>query len=925
MPRGQTLSGHDDEPTARRSSQALRGRRDECGTLDELLDAVRRGDSRTLVLRGEPGVGKSALLEYVVERASGCRVVRAAGVQSEMELPFAGLQQLCAKMLDRLERLPGPQRDALGTAFGLSAGEAPDRFLVGLAVLSLLTHVAEERPLVCLVDDAQWLDRASAQALAFVARRLSAESVAVVFAERALNDQELTAVPELVVEGLGYDAARALLDSALKGPLDERVLHRIVAETRGNPLALLELPRGLTPAQLAGGFGLPNALPLSGQIEESFRRRLEPLPVESQRLLLVAAAEAVGEPGLVRRAAEGLGVAVEAAVAPAVAAGLLEFGAHVQFRHPLVRSAVYRAASLEDRRSVHRALAEVTDTDADPDRRAWHLAHAAPGPDEKVALELERSAGRAQARGGLAAAAAFLEQAFRLTLEPARRAERALAAAQAEHQAGSFDAALQLLATAEGGPLDELQLARVDLLRAQIAFAMNRGSGAPPLLLKAAKRLERLDVKLARETYLDALTAAVFAHRLASSGGVLEVAEAARAAPPSSQPPGAADLLLDGWVLLITEGHAAGVPVLKRAMRACCGETISNGEEIRRLWLACHTAFELWDDETWHVLSTRMVRLARDAGALTELPIALNSLSVACLFAGDFSTASALVDEAAAVNEVTGGHLAPYGAVLLAACQGREARASELIEAGVREVTRRGEGMGLTVIQWASALFYNGVGRSGDALAAAQQASQHAHDPTRALPELIEAAIRSGVPEQAADALQRLSQATRASGTEWALGIEASSRALLSENGVAEGLYREAIDRLGRTRVRVALARAHLLYGEWLRRKRRRLDAREELRIAHEMFTAMGIEAFAQRAARELLATGETARKRTIEPRGQLTAQEAQVARLARDGLSNAEIGARLFISTRTVEYHLHKVFAKLDIGSRNQLHRVLP
>jgi DNA-binding CsgD family transcriptional regulator/tetratricopeptide (TPR) repeat protein len=874
------------------------------------------------VLRGEPGVGKTALLEYVIESASDLRVGRAVGVESEMELAFAALHQLCAPMLDRLERLPGPQRDALGTAFGLSAGDAPDRFLVGLAALTLLAEVAEERPLVCLVDDAQWLDRASAQALAFVARRLLAESVAVVFATREPSE-DFGRMPELLVGGLRNGEARELLGSVIRGPLDERVRERIVAETRGNPLALLELPRGLTPAQLAGGFGLPDALPLSGRIEESFRRRLERLPAETQRLLLVAAAEPVGEPVLVWHAAEQLGIGVEDAK-PAAEAGLLEFGARVRFRHPLVRSAVYRAASAEERQTVHGALAKATDPDVDPDRRAWHRAQATPGPDEDVAEELERSAGRAKARGGLAAAATFLERAAALTLDPARRAERALAAAQANHQAGAPDAASGLLAIAEAGPLDELQRARVELLRAQIAFAMSRGSDAPPLLLNAAKRLEPLDVRLARETYLDALTAAVFAHRLASRGGVPEVAEAARAAPASLRAPRAPDLLLDGWVLLVTEGYAAATPMFRRALSAFRSESISTEEEIRWLWLACHTAYELWDDETWHVLSIREVQLARAAGALTELPIALNSLSAAKLFAGDFAAAAALVDEAEAVSEVTGTHLPPYGPVLLAVCRGREAEASELIETSTREVVRSGEGIGLTVIQWASALLYNGLGRYEDALAAAEQASGHPHDPTRTLPELIEAATRSGMPDRAADAVRRLSETARATGTDWALGAEACSRALLSENEAAEGLYREAIERLARTHIRLGLARAHLLYGEWLRRERRRLDAREQLRTAHEMLTGMGAEAFAERAERELLATGEHARKPRVETTGQLTAQEAQIARLARDGLSNPEIGSQLFISPRTVEYHLHKVFGKLDISSRNQLDRVL-
>jgi DNA-binding CsgD family transcriptional regulator/tetratricopeptide (TPR) repeat protein len=907
--------------------QVLRGRHGECEVLDRLLVAVGGGASPVLVVRGEPGVGKSALLEYVASRAKGFRVARAAGVQSEMELAFAGLQQLCAPMLDRLDRLPVPQRDALGTAFGLTGGAPPDRFMVGLAVLGLLSEAADERPLVCVVDDVQWLDRASVQALEFVARRLLADSVALVFAVRQSDEEQLLAgFPELVVEGLRDDDARALLRSVISWPLDEQVRDRIVAETRGNPLALLELPRGLTPAELAGGFGLPGVQALSGRIEASFQRRLAPLPVNTRRLLLLAAAEPVGDPVLMWRAAQRLGIGVDAADA-AQSEGFLELGAWVTFRHPLVRSAIYRGASGEERRGVHRALAEATDPDVDPDRRAWHRAHAAPGPDEEVAADLERSASRAQSRGGLAAAAAFLEQAARLTPSTARRGERVLAAALAKHQAGAPDAALGLLATAEAGPLDELQRARVDLLRAQIAFAVNRGRDAPPLLLTAAKRLEPLDVGLARETYLEALQAAMFVGRLARGGGLAEVAQAAREAPPSSQPPRAPDLLLDGLARLITEGYPAGAPILRRALRAFRSEDISTEEGLRWLWLACLAAVDLWDHDTWDVLSTRHVQLARDAGALTVLPIALISRMAVHLWAGEFAAAASLVDEVETVMDATGSHLAPYGALGLAAWRGREAEAAELIETNLKEVVARGEGQGLALIDWTSAVLYNGVGRYEAALDAARQVGEHPEELPFAwgLVELIEAATRSGKAAGVGDALQRLSETTGASGTDWALGIEARSRALLSDGEAAERLYREAIDRLGRTRVRVELARAHLLYGEWLRRERRRLDARQQLRIADDQFCAMGMEAFAERAGRELLATGETARKRAVEPSSQLTAQEAQVARLARDGLSNPEIGVRLFISTRTVQYHLRKVFAKLGINSRLQLARALP
>jgi DNA-binding CsgD family transcriptional regulator len=908
----------------------MRDRRTECEALDRLLDDVRAGRSGALVVRGEAGVGKSALLEYVADRASGCRLARAVGVQSEMELAFAGLHQLCAPMLDHLERLPGPQHDALDIAFGLAAGDAPDRFLVGLAVLTLLAEVAADCPLICLVDDAQWLDHASAQTLGFVARRLLAESVGLVFAAREPNEElELVGLPELVVEGLDDREARVLLDSVVTGPLDESVRDRIVAETRGNPLALLELPRGLTPAELAGGFGLPDAPALSGRIEESFRRRLMALPAQTQRLLLVAAAEPVGDPVLVWNAAQRLGIGVEAAAA-AEEAGLCEFGGLVRFRHSLVRSAVYQAASPLQRQSAHAVLAEATDPEADPDRRAWHRAQAAVGPDEDVAQELERSADRAQSRGGLAAAAAFLERAAGLTLEPARRAERALAAAQAKVRAGAPAAARDLLATIHAGRLSELQRARIDLLEGQIAFVSKRGRDAPPLLLNAAKRLEPLDLTLARETYLDAFSAAIFAGRLASDGGsLMDVAQTARAAgwaDSSPQPPRANSLLVDGLAVLMTEGYGAGTPVLQRALSACRRERLRGDQEIR-LWVACRVAVGVWDDESWHVLSARQVRLAREAGALAVLPIALTLRAAMQILAGEFGAAEALNDEACGVSAAVGNPDPPYARLMLAGWRGREAETSHLIETVARDAAARGEGRVLSAAEYVTAVLYNGLGRYELALNAAQETWEHDDlgFANLTMTELVEAAARRGELDLATAALMRVRERAGASGTEWGLGIEARSRALLSEGSAAEDLYREAIDRLGRSRIRTELARAHLLYGEWLRREHRRTDARDELRTAHEMLAAMGAGAFAERAARELLATGETVRKRTVETVDQFTAQEALIARLARDGLSNPEIGSQLFISPRTVEYHLGKVFTKLDISSRKELRNALP
>ena len=917
----------------------LTDRHAERDVLDQLLAAVRAGESRSLVVRGEPGVGKTALLEHLAGQASGCRVARAAGVQSEMELAFAVLHQLCAPMLDRLECLPAPQRDALRIAFGLSAGPAPDRFLIGLAALGLLSELAGEQPLVCIVDDEQWLDSASAQVLAFLARRLGTESVGLVFGARTPTG-DLAGLPELVVEGLPEDDARALPDSALTGPLDARVRDQIIAEAHGNPLALLELPRGWTAAELAGGFGLPAAVPvpgsisgsISGTIEENFRRRINALPAGTRRLLLLAAADPTGDPTVVWRAAGQLRVGAEAE-APAVEAGLAEFDVRVRFRHPMVRSVAYQSASAQDRQAAHRALAEVTDPELDPDRRAWHRAQAAPGQDEDVAGELERSAGRAQARGGLAAAAAFLERGVMLTPDLSRRAGRALAAANTKFQAGAFDSAQDLLAVAEAGPLSEFEQARVDLLRAQLAFVTNRGGDAPLLLVKAARRLEPIDLGLARATYLDALTAATLAGRLARPGGhTLEVARAASAAPRPLDDPRVPDLLLDGLAANFNEEYAAGVPFLRQAL-AAFGSGMSADEELRWLWLTTLAALHLWDDEHWDLLSARYVELARKAGALSELPLALSTRSMMLLFAGDLATATALTDEGRAVIDATGSQFAPYAAMGLAALQGRQATVSALIEVTAGDVAQRGEGIAMSVAEWANALLHNGLGRYPEAMRAAQQALYYQEYPDMHYPgianwaaaELVEASARSGMTETAAATYRWIAEMTSASGTSWALGVEARSRALVTEGNAAESLYQDSIMHLGRSRVRAELARAHLLYGEWLRRRRRRSEAREQLRTARDMLEAMGMEAFAERARRELQATGETARKRTAAGDDELTAQETQIARLAREGLSNPEIGARMFLSPRTVQYHLGNVFAKLGITSRSQLSHALP
>ncbi len=902
----------------------LLGRRRECDAIDRLLEEARGGRSGALVICGEPGVGKTALLDYAAGAASELRVVRAGGTESEMELPFAALHRLVAPLPDHLERLPDPQREALEITFGRSAGQAPDRLLVSLAVLGAFADVAEEVPLVCIVDDAQWLDQASAQTLGFVARRLLAESVVIVFATRTAT-RELEDLPEMKVRGLRARDARALLQSVAAGPLDEQVTDRFIAETRGNPLALLELPRGVSTAQMAGGFRGP--ADLSGRIEESFRRRRESLPEDTQLLLLVAAAEPAGNPSVVWRAAGQLGVDTSA-LEPAERAGLLEIDSVVRFRHPLVRSEVYTAAPPEQRRRAHHALAEATDPEADPDRRAWHLAEAASRVDESIASELELAAGHAQERGGLAAAAALLTRAAELTPDQGNRTRRTLVAAQAQYEAGSLDEALALLPTINPNVLDDPSRAKVHLLRAQITYAARRGAEAHPLLARAAHELEKVDPDLARATYLEAIGAAIFTGRLGGDQDLAELGAAALAAPPPRDPPGPTDLLLEGLARWFTDSFTAGAPIVKEALGAFRADDEPGPYPAGLLFLAGWAAAVLWDEATWLLMTERQLRRARETGELTAIPSALGSRSTILAICGELTTAASMVDELLAVTRASGIAAPPSAALWLPALGGRESELDAMIAIVAPAAEQRGEGYAFSAIELAQASLYNGLGRYEEALTTARSASQVAEgvvSPTLSVAELIEAATRSGERELATAALAQLCDRTRVSGTDWALGVEARSRALLTDGEAAVPLYESAIERLERTRLRVELARTHLLYGEWLRRGRHRLAAREHLLAALEAFRAMGTEAFAQRAERELLATGERARKRSVQTRSELTSQETQVAHMARDGLSNAEIGERLFISQHTVAYHLRKVFTKLDISSRRQLSQMLP
>ena len=913
------------------ASLAFLDRQRECELLDGLLHAVRAGRGGVIVVRGEAGIGKSALLDYTAGAATDLRLIRVAGVESEMELAFAALHQLCSPMLDHLPRLPEPQRDALATALGLRSGSPPDHFLVGLAVLSLLSEAAEDRPLVCLVDDSHWLDRASGRVLAFAARRLLAEPVLLVIAAREPGT-DLRGLPDLLVEGLPDAEAQQLLTSVVRWTLDERVRDRMLAEARGNPLALRELSRDGSLAELTGGLGLPGTPGLADRIEGRFRRQIADLPADTRRLLQVAAACPIGDPARVWRAGRRLGVPSEAA-APAVEAGLIEFGTWVRFRHPLVRSAAYRSASLTEWQQVHRALAAATDSAADPDRHAWHQAQAAPGPDEDVAAELARFAGRAQARGGLAAAAAYLHRAAMLTPDPSRRAQRLLEAARAARDAGVLDAALDLLAAADAGPPDILRAAEAQHLRGQIALEQRRGHEAARLLLGAARQLEPLDARLARETHLQALGAAIWAGETDQPGALTEIAAATRTAPPAPVPPRAEDVLLDALAVRLLEGHTAAVPLLARAQREMLALNPGTDVDVGRyLWLVGMraggiVAGELWDDDARHILAARQADVARTAGALVQLQYALSFVAWTHLDAGDLAAAARFMDEDRLIAEATGTAPVAFCAVLLAAWQGEEDTTAGLYEALLRLASAGRITRLLTVADHAIAVLYNGLGRHDAARDAGLRAFERAdlgYEPYVAT-ELAEAASRTHDEAVVSTLLQLLAERSRTTPTQWALGTEACVRAMASDGDTARTCYRESIDRLGRTRMRAQLARTHLLYGEWLRREKQRSEAREHLRHAYQMLTAMGIEAFAERARRELQATGETVRRRSVTQAIELTAQEAQIARLVHEGLSNPEISTRLFLSQRTVEWHLRKVFTKLDISSRRQLRGPLP
>lgn len=913
----------------------LVGRRAERELVGDVLARASAGQSQVLVVRGEPGIGKTALLTHAQDTASrsGFRVETSVGIEAEAQFAFAALHQLCTPLDEHVAALPQPQQAALGVAFGRRSGPAPDRFLVGLAVLHLLAEAAEEHPLLCVVDDVQWLDQASAQVLAFVARRLGAERIALVLAARDLHVGDVdpfAGLPDMRLDGLGPADAQTLLGAAVLAPLDAEVLDRVLAEARGNPLALLELPRDASTMLQVGGLGLPDALSASRRVEDGFRERSATLAKETQLLLLAAAAEPTGEAELLWRATERLGVPPEAA-GPAEAAGLVELGTRVRFRHPLVRSAVYRAAPAADRRLVHGALADATDPGLDPERHAWHRAQAVTGTDEAAAEALERSADRARTRGGLAAAGTFLQRAAELSPDPAARAGRALEAAHVMHDAGASEAAEASLRVAADGPLVARDQARLERLRALVAFHLTRDAGVPRTLVGAATTLAPLDPALSRETYLYALEAAI----VNGGDGLRQVAEAARAAPvaPAGQNP--ADLLLDGLVATHTEEYETGALFLRRALEAFSREESTpadagrRGETVRWLWLATRTAATLFEDDMVCLLAEQNVRLARTTGALATLPAALVLQSITLVLRGELGRAAELSDEGVSISRATGAVPSLQAQLMIGGWRGRPDDRAEILRTLGRAAPGPRHDTEVSMAQYALAVLHNAHGNYPAAHAAARQASEsldltQSHmtlwEDNVALPELVEAASRAGEAEHARAGLERLSSRADATRTDWALGLAAYSRALVTTGAGAEDHYHEAVERLGRCRMAVHLARTHLAYGEWLRRQDRRQDARDQLHTAHEMLSTMGAAAFAARAARELRATGEHVRKRGTQPSDALTAHEAHIARLVATGATSREVAAELFLSPRTVEAHLRSIFQKLGITSRRQL-----
>jgi DNA-binding CsgD family transcriptional regulator len=902
--------------------------------IDTILDAARDGLSGSLVLRGAAGMGKTSLLRYVTTAGADFTQLTVAGIGSESDFAFAGLQRLLLPVIDQRSSLPAVQREGLEVALGLSSGASKNPFLLGLGVLTILAAVATDRPLLCEVDDAQWLDNETLEALAFVARRLQAEGVAMFFAFRD-DGEAMSALDDLEaiqVDGLATHDALILLNRSALSPVDPTIANRIVNETQGCPLALVEVPRELSADELAGLAVLSEPLPLGRRLEAHFLRRIRSLPADAQTLMVIIAADASGDEGAIRRAAARLDIPLMAAES-AVDADLMERASWTTFRHPLIRSAVYGGASSALRRNVHGALADATNRSEAPDRYAWHRAASASEPDELIAVDLEAAAARARDRGGYASEATFRTRAAELTPGPSDRSRRMLDAAQAALTAGLRERAILLIDEAlkqEASP-SPLLLAQAQRLRAGCdSFTLPGGAAA--VHLAVARSLEDLDVRLARDTYIEALQATVISAQLTSGTSPGEVAHAALSAPrPDNDQLTLADAMLDGFATRLASGSNESIPLFRAAL-----DTLSEDEVAptgRTLWamLVQTAALEVWDAVGYRRALDLLEQSQRARGELDSLRITLLALCRSEMWNGRFGAAEAYRAEVGAIAAAIEGEgpIADMFVMLsvhLLAWQGREAEVREAVSILTGEfAVAIGAGAGVNVARLALATLENGLRHYGEALTAASPLFDDDIPPdgNLILPEIVEAGVRSGNNSVAAAALDRLDERARISGTPWAFGLLARSRALLAADDDAEALYMEAIEQLDGSPVAAESARAHLLYGEWLRRQKRRIDARRELRTAHQLFSTMGARAFEERARLELAATGAHARERSAVTALDLTPQESQIARLAARGDSNAEIASKLYISPNTVDYHLRKVYRKLALRSRRDLRRL--
>jgi DNA-binding CsgD family transcriptional regulator len=907
----------------------LYGRDPERSRIGELLAGARASRGAVLIISGEPGVGKSALLQDARDQARGMRVLGSVGVESEAHLPFAALHQLLRPVLPHVESLPQPQAAALRGALGLAAGGAGDRFLVSLAVLTLLADAAEQGPpLLCLVDDAQWLDDASADALVFVARRLEAEGIVMLFGAREGDVRRFDApgLPELRLAGLDPATAGELIDRHAGAPLSWEVRNRLVVETGGNPLALLELSSSLSESQLSGGEAVLAPIPVSARVEHAFLVRFHALPEETQTLLLVAAADDSGELTTVRRAAAQLGATAEA-FDSAEQAGLAHVrGNRLELRHPLVRSAVYQAAPLSRRQAAHGALASVLDGDAEADRRAWHRAAASVEPDSSVGEELEQTAERARRRGGFAAASLALERAAFLTTDEEHRARRLIGAAENAWLAGRMERALSLLDGARPHVSEPIQRADVDRFLGLIEMTRGVPADACLLLLRAATDVAPIDSERALQLLNLAGLAAAYTGDKEAAVAIADVAGGLAV----EEPPSARMLaqLLVGLGAHAEGDFAAAAPKLRVALELAHKlDEDAAGEQPVALLFAGRAALYLGDDRVAYRAHHEAAARARASGALSIVTQILPRLATAEVWAGRWPSAAANAREGIQLAREIGQHdvvaqqLVMLG--LIAALRGAEDECRSLVAESMELASARGLGIVAEIAHWALAVLELGLGRADEALKRCREISTTMVVFWGGL-DRVEAAIRAGQRETARAWLDEFERWADSSAAGWARAVVLHCSALLADDeSAAEQRFQEALGAHSEAARPFERARSELAFGEFLRRARRRVEAREHLQAALDGFEGLGATLWAERARVELRASGQTARKRDASTRDELTAQELQIARFVAEGLTNKEVAALLFLSPRTIDFHLRNVFKKLGIGSRTALARI--